>query len=118
MLSPGAARTTTTSPPSSGTNYADRVSLLQNAGLFVGQLDHGHLPQGMIPDPGPRESARHDAGDAHLGGGQGLPLLRIAVPGRCHRDAVAKMLPGRFLRCRNMLVLFALRKAGDLGFRT
>src|SRR5208282_381075 len=40
--------------------HANWVSLLQNAGLFVGQLDHGHLPQGMIPDPRPRESARHD----------------------------------------------------------
>ena len=34
--------------------HADGVSLLQNAGLFVGQLDHGHLTQGMIPHPGPR----------------------------------------------------------------
>ena len=47
-------------PTELGNKPADRVSLLQNAGLFVGQLDHGRLPQGMIPDPGPSESARND----------------------------------------------------------
>ncbi len=50
-----------TSPPSSETNTRTGCPCFKTLALFKpGQLDHGHLPQGMLPDPGPGESARQD----------------------------------------------------------
>ena len=45
----------------------------------------------------------------------GCPF-RMATPAQCHREAVARMLPARFVPCLILLAFLALVKAGELGF--